>query len=241
MKATSISHCGISVRLIAIFLIVTCGIAIVVYAWQTLVIPIQIEEPIEVLSYPSQLSLYPGQTQIFNVTIDNQAPVNYSVALVFHLGNATYQSKYVIFASENYTVTPGIQNLTTGLYVALNATPASDTLSVEIVRSPYPPGYAPTSVEQLTYIYYIWGKNDANVTLGVKNTGPSTLTISNVELDGVTANYKINGTSQDTLLMPKGSVAAIVVTYAFTSGVEYNFMVITAKGNQFGPYTLAAP
>jgi hypothetical protein len=248
MQATRISHPGISMRqLIAVFLIiVTCGVAIAVYAWQTITIPIGIKEPIEVLSYPSQLSLYPGQTLWFNVTIYNQAPVTYVVALVFHMGNATYQSEYVIFDSENYTVTPGIQNLTTALYVALNATPASDTLSVEIVRSSYPP---PPSTEQITYTSYTWttaGGKDTKVTLTVENTGSGTLTVANVEVDGVTAvNYSLTlttgGASGTTLTLAKGASAKIVITQTFTSGVEYNFMVITAKGNQFGPYTLCAP
>jgi flagellin-like protein len=96
-----------------------------------------------------------------------------------------------------------------------------------------------TSTEQVTYTSYLWGKNDANITLTVKNTGPSTLTLANVEQDGATANYKVNGTS--TLLMPKGSFGKIVITYTFVSGIEYNFMVVTAKGHQFGPYTLTAP
>jgi flagellin-like protein len=102
-----------------------------------------------------------------------------------------------------------------------------------------------TSTEQITYTSYLWGtKNgaDVNITLTVKNTGPSTLTLANVEQDGATAtNYYINSTGHTTLLMPKGSSAKIVITYAFVSGIEYNFMVVTAKGNQFGPYTLTAP
>ena len=96
-----------------------------------------------------------------------------------------------------------------------------------------------TTTEQITYTSYIWGTGDKNITLTVENTGPATLTINNVEQDGATANYKINGTS--TLLMPKGSFGKIVITYTFVSGIEYNFMVVTAKGHQFGPYTLTAP
>jgi flagellin-like protein len=102
-----------------------------------------------------------------------------------------------------------------------------------------------TSTESMTYTSFLWGTNaaghDTNITLTAKNTGSGTSTIANVEQDGATATYKINGTSQGTLLMPKGSSAKIVITYAFVSGIEYNFMVVTAKGNQFGPYTLAAP
>ena len=105
------------------------------------------------------------------------------------------------------------------------------------------------STEQITYTGYTWttaGGKDTKVTLTVENTGSSTLTIATVELDGnplATANYTITvgGTTQTTL--PKGNTATVTITptHGFTSGIEYNFMIVTAKGNQFGPYTLTAP
>ena len=94
----------------------------------------------------------------------------------------------------------------------------------------------------LTFTSYLWGKNDANITLTIQNTVPRTLTIINVQVDGSTANYKVNGT-YSTLLMQKGSFAKIVITPTggFISGIQYTFMIVTATGNQFGPYTLCAP
>jgi flagellin-like protein len=102
-----------------------------------------------------------------------------------------------------------------------------------------------TKTEQITYTGYTWAAADKNVTLTVENTGASTLSIANVEVDGSTAtNVKINGaawTYGGTVQLTKGSSATIVITQTFVSGTQYNFMVVTAKGNQFGPYTLAAP
>jgi flagellin-like protein len=98
-----------------------------------------------------------------------------------------------------------------------------------------------TSTEQLTYTSYTWttsGGKDTNITLTVKNTGPGTLTIANVEVDGSSAHYTITPAGGQ---LTKGSSATIVVSQTFTSGVEYSFMVVTAKGNQFGPYPLTAP
>jgi flagellin-like protein len=102
-----------------------------------------------------------------------------------------------------------------------------------------------TTTEQLTYTSYLWGSGDKNVTLTVENTGPATLSIANVEVDGSAAtSVKINGatfTSSSPVQVVKGSSATIVISQTFTSGVEYSFMVVTAKGNQFGPYPLTAP
>jgi flagellin-like protein len=111
-----------------------------------------------------------------------------------------------------------------------------------------------TSTEQITYTSYTWttgtSGSDPKIALTVENTGSGTLTIANVEVDGVTANYTLtllpSGTpvaAPGTLTLTKGSSAKIVImpTGGFSSGVQYNFLVVTAKGNQFGPYTLPAP
>jgi hypothetical protein len=96
--------------------------------------------------------------------------------------------------------------------------------------------------EMLTLTSYQWAPGGTSITITVKNTGPATLTMANVEVDGVTAkNYTVTvgGAAQTTLT--KGTTARIVITQTFYSGVVYNFMAVTAKGSQFGPYTLTAP
>jgi hypothetical protein len=90
------------------------------------------------------------------------------------------------------------------------------------------------STEQIIYKSYTWGPNDAYINLTVTNTGPSTLTIAKIQVDGNTV------LSPNTVLV-KGNSTTYKITYAFQNGVQYNFMVVTAKGNQFGPYTLTAP
>ena len=84
-------------------------------------IPLEVKEPLEILSYPTAFSLFPGETVEFNVTTQNLASVNYSVTLDFSLNDTTYQTEYVTFSGETYTVTPGEQNLAAWLKVGTNA------------------------------------------------------------------------------------------------------------------------
>ena len=110
------------------------------YVWKTLTIPFEVKEPLEILSYPSELSLYPGETKEFNVTIENHASVNYSVILDFSLDNTTYQDSYVTFSSEIYTVILGQQNLTAWVMVKANAPSTNASLTIDLRRGVYPFG-----------------------------------------------------------------------------------------------------
>jgi flagellin-like protein len=101
-----------------------------------------------------------------------------------------------------------------------------------------------TNTEQVTFIGYSWptpgtGPTVPYILITVKNTGAADLSIAEVRVDGVTATH--NGTFPYAL--PKGISVKLNITRtgAFTRGTQYAFMVITAKGNQFGPYTQTAP
>jgi len=110
------------------------------YAWQTLTLQLEVKEPLEIISYPLELSLYPGEKIDFNVTVRNRASVNYSVVLYFSLDNTTYQDNYVTFSDEIYTVIPGQQNLTAWLTVEAYAQPVNASLTIDFKRGPYPSG-----------------------------------------------------------------------------------------------------
>jgi flagellin-like protein len=110
------------------------------------------------------------------------------------------------------------------------------------------------NTEQLTYTNYAWGPSNANFTFTVKNTGSSGLSITDVRIDGAAAgsiNYKKNAdlwilyTSGTPIVSAdKGDSIQFGVTRTagnFTSGIQYEFTVITAKGNIFGPYIKNAP
>jgi cell division protein FtsB len=101
--------------------------------------------------------------------------------------------------------------------------------------------------EQITYTSYAWGANDAYLNLTVKNTGSVDLSITQVQIDfspqtsGVMFYYSGGSTASIPYALTKGNSVTIKIVYTFTSGAPYNVIVITAKGNQFGPYTLTAP
>ena len=105
-----------------------------------------------------------------------------------------------------------------------------------------------TNTEQLNYTNFTWATaNYFNFT--VKNTGASALTITDVRLDGATPTtvyYKATGAwIEFTALTPqslaKGDSLQFGVSSTYVSGIQYEFTVITAKGNIFGPYIKSAP
>lgn len=104
------------------------------HVWKTLTIPLEVKEPLELISCPERLSLYPGQTIEFNVIIRNHAPVNYTVFLDFSLDNITYQTQYVTFSQEVYTIVAGDNTIRAWLKVEPNAPSANVTLTVSFHR-----------------------------------------------------------------------------------------------------------
>lgn len=86
--------------------------------------------------------------------------------------------------------------------------------------------------EDLRHVYLAWGASNAYCNISVRNIGHVDVTIAQVIIDNTTI-------TPDTPIMPcvltKDSSLTIKVTSTFNSRTEYPFMVITAKGNQFGP------
>ncbi len=140
MRGISIGKHFVPLWSIAVILISGIGGALGYYVWRTLTLQVEVKEPIEILSYPSQLSLYPGENLGFNVSVDNHASVNYSVSLNFHLSNATYQTNYVAFSNEVYVVIRGVQNLTAWLWVNSDAPAIVTSLTIDFHRGIYPSG-----------------------------------------------------------------------------------------------------
>jgi hypothetical protein len=237
MQTKRISHGAIPVKLIACLLVVAaCGAALAYYGWQTFTIPIEIKEPIELLSYPSQLSLYPGEILDFNVTIRNLASINYSAALVFHLNNVTYQSKYVTFDNENYTVTPGQQNLTTWLKVESDAIPISDSLNIEIMRL----ANAQNGADQLavTGITWNWGASGSRTfQVTVNNTGTEDTTIQQIMVNYVGIPGALLSPSLPYILKASGTQSqrsvSFTITYDYNNGTNYDISVVTSDGYRF--------
>jgi hypothetical protein len=141
MKNISIGKYVIPFWLVAVLIISAIGSSVLAYyVWRTLTIPLEIKEPLELLNYPSQLSLYAGDFKEFNITIQNHSSNNYSVVLDFSLSNLTYQTSYVTFSNEIYTVIPGQQNLTASVQVTSDAPPLTTSLTITFNRGIYPYG-----------------------------------------------------------------------------------------------------
>jgi len=125
----------IPVWLIAVLLISGIGGVLGYYVWYTLTIQFEVKEALKLLEYPTELSLYPGETEEFNVTIENQASTNYSVILDFQLSNTTYQDNYTTFSSEIYKVIPGQQNLSAWVLIESYAPPVNASLTINFHRT----------------------------------------------------------------------------------------------------------
>jgi hypothetical protein len=121
------------------------------YALQSVSVPLEVKEPIEILDYPSGLSLFPGETVEFNITVQNIAPITYSRFLKFSLNDTDYQTKYVTFSHENYTIVPGTQTLSAWIKVSPDAPPTNLLISIDIGETPQiSPTPSPPSSSELS-------------------------------------------------------------------------------------------
>ena len=189
MKIVKIGKHVIPLWLMAVILVSGIGSGVLgYYIWKTLTIQLEVKEPIEILYYPSQLSLYPGETKEFNVTVQNHASINYSVILDFLLDNTTYQENYVTFSNEIYTVIQGQANLTAWLMVESDAPPLNTSLVVAFKRTgegrviffdDFNDGVADGWIQSLGTWDVIGGEYKVSVT-GVVEDGISTVDILNL-------------------------------------------------------------
>lgn len=135
MKNLKIGERIIPLWLVAVLLISGIGVAVLAeYVWKTLTVPIKVEEPLEILDYPSELRLFPGENKTFEITIQNHASVDYSVILYFSLSNMSYQTEYVSFSDYIYTIIPGQQNITAWFTILAHAPPLNDSLAITFAR-----------------------------------------------------------------------------------------------------------
>jgi hypothetical protein len=225
---------AIPLWLIAILLISGTGTGILAYyIWNTLVIPLEVKEPLEILSYPSELSLFPGETEEFNITVQNHASVDYNVTLGFSLNNTAYQSDYVTFSNELYNVIPGQQILSAWLIVESYAPPANSSLAINITREP-PRTFTPTEQFSILSVSFGGTSDTANNTISliVKNIGTGDVTISQAKVDNVAKTFSA---TTSTTIQPgdQETFTVYMGTDSWTSGNKYDINLITSTGIQF--------
>jgi hypothetical protein len=117
--------------IIALLLSAVIVASFAAYALQSVSIPLEVKEPLEIIEYPSGLSLYPGENVTFEITVQNSASVTYFVEFDFRLNDTKYQARYVTFSNYNYSIVPGTQKLTAWLTIASTAPPANLILTID--------------------------------------------------------------------------------------------------------------
>jgi hypothetical protein len=107
----------------------------ITYMWATRTLTYIAEEPLSITSFPSTLSTHPGENSTLNVTINNNAYINYSVTLNFILNDTAYQQTYVSFSNTTYTIHPGSNSITAWCKTAKKAPPVQAlSLTAEFQR-----------------------------------------------------------------------------------------------------------
>ena len=130
MRNISIRLAGYDISIILFILIGTLlgTAAAATYIWTTKTIDIQIEEPLTITSFPTSIRTHPGQNQTLDITIENTATVTYTVTLTFTLENATYQTQYVTFSNNTYTINPGTNQITAWM----TTNPAAPNINLQL-------------------------------------------------------------------------------------------------------------
>ncbi|MCK5631329.1 hypothetical protein KAH85_02095, partial [Candidatus Bathyarchaeota archaeon] len=101
--------------------------------------------------------------------------------------------------------------------------------------------------EELAFINYGWDTSGTTtyIVINVKNIGSQPLTLTEVRISDALAY--VDGESVLSETLDAGDSVTLTITLnaagdeEYASGVKYEFAVITAKGNAFGPYIKTAP
>jgi len=139
----------LSILLFTIFLITIISISgFAVYAMQSVSIPLEVKEPLEIIEYPKGFSLYVGETVNFDFTVENHASTVIFQEFDFTLNDTNYQNKYVTFSNHNYSIQPGINKLQAWLTIASNAPKENFIITInKKTTTPTPiPSPTPTSI-----------------------------------------------------------------------------------------------
>ena len=125
------------VSVLLIMIVIAAGSIVVTAAWYLFArssVPLVVEEPLSISSYPDTIHVHPGENKTLDVVILNSASINYAVALVFSLNDSVYQESYVTFSNLSYNIVPGSNNIVAWLFVQSGAQPAFLGLDINFYR-----------------------------------------------------------------------------------------------------------
>lgn len=145
-----------------------------------------------------------------------------------------------------YVMNPG--NLTAGQHIANQEVTIAvfsvnklyyEQASLGIIL--YTPPAPPAPPQELKVLGHTWAMGNTAITLTVKNTGTETLTIVEVRINDVKAS-SVTYISGNASLQAGGTATLRIASIgaSFTSGVKYEFAVLTAAGNKY-TYAATAP
>lgn len=232
MRHVTIGKYTVPLWVLGVTLASICVGASALYMVLTFTIPFEVKEPIEIMYYPSQLSLYPKDTIYFNVTIQNRASQNYTAFLDFSLGNATYENSYVTFSNATYFVRLGVQNLTAWVIVSAEAPPANTVLTVNLFRE----ASQDSDVEHMQITNMEFSGSGTTVRLTINNTGTVSVTVSEAWIDDT--KKTTDPPLPQTVLANRGLTLSIA--FSWISGNIYQVRLISLRGNRL-IYTAVAP
>jgi hypothetical protein len=121
---------------IRLFLFATLLISIIsisgfaAYAMQPVNIPLEVKGPLTILNYPTNFSLYAGETINFEFTVENLASVTYFQEFYFTLNDTNYQTQYLTFSNHNYSIPPGTHILQAWLTISPKAPPSNFIITI---------------------------------------------------------------------------------------------------------------
>jgi hypothetical protein len=104
------------------------------YLWTTRKVDFLVDEPLTITHYPTSFHVHPGENLTLVTEIENVAPVNYSVTLIFTLNDTVYQASYVTFSNRTYTVTQGTNLIEAWMTIDKSAHPAVLELAMDFYR-----------------------------------------------------------------------------------------------------------
>jgi hypothetical protein len=104
------------------------------YLWTVRTVSFTVEEPLSITDCPTTFSVDPGKNQTLDITIENSATINYSVALVLALNDTAYQQSYVTTSNYTYAVMPNTNHITAWIFVEKKAPPVELELQIDFYR-----------------------------------------------------------------------------------------------------------
>ena len=111
-----------------LLMLVTVTLEASYYLFQTKSMPFTVKEPLSFV-LPTELELYAGENKTFLLNVTNMVNAVFNVWFNFSLNDSSYQTSYVTFSSNTYTIQANATAQPCEAWMFVNGTaPANKTL-----------------------------------------------------------------------------------------------------------------